>query len=430
MTANNAAKGAKQAGAAAAGNAEKPARGLSLEEARARIQAELTPVALTERVSLHAALGRVLGEDLMSRVDVPPHTNSAMDGYAVRGEELPASGELTLQVVGDSFAGHPFAGTVGPGQCVRIMTGGVMPRGADTVVIQEDITREGEGICIGAGHRVGQHVRQAGEDLARGARALAAGRRLGAADLGLIASLGIAEVPVRRALRVAFFSTGDELRSLGEALAEGDIYDSNRYTMHGMLSRFGAEPLDLGVVRDDPQTLQAALEQAGAIADVVMTSGGVSVGAADHVRNVLSQAGAINFWKVNMKPGKPIAFGRLGSGAAFFGLPGNPVSTMVTYYQVVQPALDYLAGATPRLPLAVMARTMEALRKTHPRREFVRGILEMDADGQATVRSAAPQGSGILRSMSLANCFIVLPEDNRGAQAGESVRVEPFAGFM
>jgi molybdopterin molybdotransferase len=298
------------------------------------------------------------------------------------------------------------------------------------VVIQEDVHRDGDSVRIGSGHPSGQHVRQAGEDLAVGATALSVGRWIQAADLGLMASLGIVEVAVRRRLRVAFFSTGDELRSLGEPLGEGEIHDSNRYTLYGMLARFGADAIDLGVVCDEPAALRAAFEHAGAAADVVMTTGGVSVGAADHVRSVLAEVGEIGFWKINMKPGKPVAFGRLHTGAAFFGLPGNPVSAMVTYYQVVQPALDHLAGAEPRLPLAITVPTAARLKKGSNRREFQRGCLEVDQDGALTVRPSAPQGSGILRSMSRANCFIVLPEQGGPVEAGEQVRVEPFAGLI
>lgn len=409
---------------------EAPARPLPLEAARARILEALTPVATLERVALRAALDRVLGEDVVATLAVPAYTNSAMDGYALRASDLPTAGEAWLRAVGDAFAGHPFAGAVGSGECVRIMTGAVLPEGADTVVIQEDVAIDRGQVRIGTGHRAGQHVRRAGEDLAVGATVLRAGRRVQAADLGLLASIGRVEVAVRRRLRVAFFSTGDELRSLGEPLGAGEIYDSNRYTLYGMLTRFGADVLDLGVVRDEPAALRAAFERAGADADVVMTSGGVSVGAADFVRDVLRQAGEIGFWRVNMKPGKPIAFGRLNGGAAFFGLPGNPVSAMVTYYQIVQPALDRLAGAEPRLPLALRVPTRDALRKSSHRREFQRGCLERDAAGRLTVRSAAPQGSGILRSMSLADCFIVLPEDVNAVEAGTPVRVEPFAGLV
>lgn len=402
----------------------------SLEDARARMLAQLAPVAMVERVALRDALDRVLGADVVSGVAVPASTNSAMDGYAVRGADLPATGKASLRVIGESFAGHPFAGAVGAGECVRIMTGAVMPRAADTVVIQEDVERDGDMARIGTGHRVGQHVRQAGEDIAAGATVLTAGRRIRVADIGLLASIGWVEVPVRRRLRVAFFSTGDELRSLGEPLGEGEIHDSNRYTLYGMLHHFGADTLDLGVVRDEPDALRETFQRAGADADVVITSGGVSVGAADFVRGVLAEVGEIGFWKVNMKPGKPIAFGHLNGGATFFGLPGNPVSAMVTFYQVVRPALDRLAGAAPREPLALMVRATGALKKGSSRREFQRGILETGADGELGVRSAAPQGSGILHSMSRANCFIVLPEDSGPIEAGQRVRVEPFDGWM
>ncbi|HET7570651.1 MAG TPA: gephyrin-like molybdotransferase Glp [Gammaproteobacteria bacterium] len=419
----------QQAESKAARDTGHAARALSLDDARERILAQLTPIAMTERVAIRRALDRVLAEHVVSRLNVPAHTNSAMDGYAVRAADLPASGQIALRLVGDAFAGKPFAGEVHVGECVRIMTGGVVPRGADTIVIQEDVQRQGGEVVIGAGHRAGQHVRKAGEDLAAGATVLAAGRRVTAADLGLFASLGIGEVNVRRRLRVAFLSTGDELRSLGEPLGEGDVYDSNRYTLYGMLTHFGADILDLGVVPDSPGALRAAFERAGADADVVITSGGVSVGAADHVRDVLAEVGEVGFWKVNMKPGKPIAFGRLHGGATFFGLPGNPVSAMVTYYQLVQPALDYLAGAQPRVPVVMMARAGEDLRKSSGRREFQRGRLEWDEDDEPVVYSAAPQGSGILRSMSLADCFIVLSENSGPVKAGERVRVELFAGL-
>ncbi len=409
---------------------EHPARPLSLEEARTRMLAQLAPVATPERVTVRAALDRILAEDVTAPLNVPAHTNSAMDGYAVRDADLPTGGEATLQLVGESLAGHPFTGTVGVGECVRIMTGAMLPHGADTVVIQEDVHRDGGSVRIESGHRAGQHVRQAGEDIARGATVLAAGRRIRAADLGLLASVGVVEVSVRRRLRVAFFSTGDELRSLGEPLGEGEIYDSNRYTLYGMLKRFGADALDLGVVRDEPTALREAFERAGADADVVITSGGVSVGAADYVRKVLAEVGEVGFWKVNMKPGKPIAFGRLRTGAAFFGLPGNPVSAMVTFYQLVQLALQRMAGTEPQLPQALTARAGCPLKKGSGRREFQRGYLEAGPDGGLTVRPAAPQGSGILSSMSRANCFIVLPEASGPVEAGQPVRVEPFAGWI
>lgn len=403
---------------------------LSVEEARARIMAQITPIRARERLALRAALGRVLGQDVVAPTDVPPHANSAMDGYALRSADLPAVGETALQLAGEVLAGHPFAGAVPPGTCVRIMTGGVIPEGADTVIAQERTRRADDRVVIGAGHQAGEHVRLAGEDLNRGATALAAGQRLTPADLGIIASLGYPEVAVLRRPRVAFFSTGDELRSLGRALQVGEIYDSNRYTLHGMIRRCGAIPLDMGVVEDAQGALEQALQDAAAQADAVITTGGVSVGTADHIKTVLARMGQVDFWKVNMKPGRPMAVGQLHGGTHLFGLPGNPVAAMVTFYQVVRPVLEHLAGATPAPDLFLTARTMEALPKSKGRREFQRGILEWDAQGQAKVRRTGTQGAGVLHSMSRANCFIVLPEESGSVAAGALVRVQPFAAFV
>lgn len=403
---------------------------LSVEDARARVMAQFTPVRQRERLALRQALGRILGQDIVAPVDVPAHANSAMDGYALRGTDLPGQGEAALQLVGRVMAGHPLGGEVQPGTCVRIMTGGVIPQGADTVVAQEHVRRQGDQVMIGPGHKPGQHVRHAGEDLSCGALVLQAGHRLMPADIGLIASLGFPEVSVLRQLRVAFFSTGDELRSLGQPLQPGDVYDSNRYTLHGMIRRCGAIPIDLGVVEDLPDALEQALDDAARQADVVITTGGVSVGAADHIKTVLSRVGQVGFWKVNMKPGRPMAVGRLKRDACFFGLPGNPVAAMVTFHQVVQPVLDYLSGTTPPTPVFLTARATSALRKIGGRREFQRGIVQWDEHGQATVQPAAAQGAGILRSMSQANCFIVLPEEGGPVAAGEPVRVQLFAGLV
>lgn len=403
---------------------------LRIAEALARILASLKPSAARERIALQAALDRILAADIVAPADIPACASSAMDGYAVCGTDLPATGNREFRVIGSALAGHPYSGQVETGTCVRITTGGTLPRGADTVVIQEDATPCGPHVRIAAGHRVGQHVRAAGENIAAGATVLRAGRRLAPADLGLLASLGMMEVEVYCRLRVALFSTGDELRLPDEPLGAGDIYDSNRYALHGALSRLGAQVLDFGIVRDTPAALRAALQHAAAMADAVITSGGVSVGAADHVKAVLAQTGRIGFWKVRMKPGRPIAFGRLDSGSAFFGLPGNPVAALVTYYRIVQPALEFLSGAEPRPPLVLTVPTRDALAKTPGRCEFYRGCLEPDADGVLGVRLAAAQGSAVLRSMSVANCFIVLPEDCGPVAAGAPVRVEPFAAFM
>ncbi|MEJ2435148.1 MAG: molybdopterin molybdotransferase MoeA, partial [Pseudolabrys sp.] len=402
---------------------------LTVEQATARIAQTIAPVGAHEAVALRAALGRVLDEQVLSPLDVPPYTNSAMDGYALRGDDLPVDGEANLQVIGTALAGQPFTGEVNAGQCVRIMTGAKMPQGADTVVMQEHVKREGDTAHIGGGHRRGQNVRAAGEDIARGKPVLTRGRRLGPADIGLLASLGIPEVQVKRRVRVAFFSTGDELRSIGEPLEEGQIYDSNRYTLHGLLSELGVEIIDMGVVRDRREDVEAAFEQAAAVADAVITSGGVSVGEADYVKETLAHLGEVNFWKLAMKPGKPLAFGRVGR-AWFFGLPGNPVSVMATFYELVLPGLRRLMGQRETAPMSLTVPCADALKKRPGRVDFQRGILSRDADGQLIVRTTGDQGSHILSSMSRANCFIVLPRDWGNVEPGTPVEVQPFEGLL
>lgn len=401
----------------------------TLQEALARISAEIRPVEGFETVSTRAALDRVLHAPLYSTLDVPAHTNSAMDGYALAGAGLPAEGEQAFRVIGTAWAGRPFAGRAGAGECVRIMTGAPVPPGTDTVVMQEQVRREGDNALVGAGHRPGQNVRFAGEDLKAGEIALDAGVLLRPAHLGMIASLGISEVRVRRRPRVAFFSTGDELASIGQPLGPGQIYDSNRYTLYGMLRRLGVELIDLGVVRDRPEDLEEAFLAAAALADAVITSGGVSVGEADFVTETLDRIGEVGFWTVAIKPGRPLAFGHV-AGALFFGLPGNPVSVMVTFYQLVQPALQRLRGvAAPELPTLLRATLGSRLKKKPGRREFQRGVLRIDGDGDYRVEAAGRQGSGILRSMAAANCFIVLPEDCGTLEPGAAVEVQPFSAL-
>jgi molybdopterin molybdotransferase len=403
---------------------------LKLSEALSRILAEVQAVTGGETLAVRSALGRVLTADVVSRINVPSHTNSAMDGYALVGADLPADGETRLEVIGTSAAGRPFAGKVSPGQCVRIMTGAPMPVGADSVVMQENVVRDADTVIVGAGQRAGQHVRQAGEDIAAGKVALSAGTLLMPAEIGILGSLGVGEVSVRRRPRVAFFSTGDELRSVGEPLGEGQIYDSNRYTIFGMLTRLGVELLDMGVIRDDRDAIEQAFAKAAAEADAIVTSGGVSVGDADYVAETLERAGTVGFWRVAMKPGRPLAFGRIGD-ALFFGLPGNPNSVMATFYQLVQPALQALAGMPdPQPPLTMPAISASALRKKPGRREFQRGVLSRTEDGQLVVRRTGQQGSGVLSSMAAANCFIVLPEDSGPVSEGDEVTVQPFAAFV
>jgi molybdopterin molybdotransferase len=412
---------------AGCGGHDDPAQ--TLHQALARINAGIEPVEGFECAATRDALDRVLYAPIHSTIDVPAHTNSAMDGYALDGARLPAEGECGFRVIGTAWAGRPFEGTAGPGECVRIMTGAPLPAGTDTVVMQEQVRRDGDQAIMGAGHKPGQNVRFAGEDLKAGAIAIDAGVRLRPAHLGMIASLGISELRVRRRPRVAFFSTGDELASVGERLGPGQIYDSNRYTLYGMLKRLDVEVIDLGVVRDRPEELEETLLAAAAQADVVITSGGVSVGEADFVTETLDRIGEVGFWTVAIKPGRPLAFGRVG-GKLFFGLPGNPVSVMVTFYQLVQPALQRLKGmAGPEAPVLVSATLGARLRKKPGRREFQRGVLSIGPGGGYHVEPAGRQGSGILRSMALANCFIVLAEDCGSLEAGATVQVQPFAGL-
>lgn len=396
--------------------------------------ARLVPrVQAVEKLAIRSALGRVLARDIVSPIDVPAHDNSAMDGYALRGADLAAAGDTVLPVAGTGFAGAQFDGSVPAGHCVRIMTGAVMPAGLDTVVPQEFCRVDGERVLVPAGVvRTGDNRRLAGEDLARGEAALQAGRLLRPADLGMVASLGLAEVPVRRRLRVAFFSTGDELRSIGEPLDDGCVYDSNRYTIHAMLTRLGVELLDLGVVRDDPAALEQAFRDAAASADAVITSGGVSVGEADHTKQVMKRLGDVLFWKIAMRPGRPMAIGRIAAGehqAILFGLPGNPVAVMVTFYAFVRDALLAMSGATVEPLPMLQAACTEAIRKKPGRTEYQRGIVSRGPAGWQ-VRITGSQGSGILRSMSEANGLVVLHHAQGSVAAGEAVDVLPFDGLV
>lgn len=401
---------------------------LSVAEARQRIRCAIQAVGESETIALKDSLGRIIAATLLAPFNVPPYDNSAMDGYAVRGADLPAAAQSRLTIIGTAFAGAPFTDEVKAGQCVRIMTGGMIPRGCDTVIMQEQAECNSDVITIGAGHRIGQYVRRAAEDLAAGQDVLKAGKRITPADMGLLASLGIDNITVSRRPRVAFFSTGDELRTSGASLDEGAIYDSNRTALYGLLLNTGVEPLDLGIVRDDRDTLRKTLAAAAVRADAVITTGGVSVGDADFVRDILAASGEVHFWKVGIKPGRPFAFGRIAQ-ARFFGLPGNPVSAMVTYYQFVQPALRQMMGEQVHSPLQFKVPCSTALKKTPGRMEFQRGVLETHAKGETVVRSTGDQGSNILRSMSEANCFIVLPAECGDVPAGTLVDVQPFAGL-
>ncbi len=402
---------------------------LSAALALEKIRSAVAAVKGTEKIAIRSALNRILAEDMHSQINVPAGTNSAMDGYAVRSEDIPAKGVATLKIAGTSWAGNPYKGELPPGSCIRIMTGGIMPTGTDTVIIQEDVEVMDDGISIDNGTQKGDNVRQAGEDLAIGDRILARGRRLNPADIGLIASLGVGEVNVMRQLRVAFFSTGDELRSIGEVVTDGNIYDSNRYTLHGMLSKMGAQIIDMGVIKDDRQALEAAFENATDNADVLITSGGVSVGEADYIKDILARLGQVDFWKVAIKPGRPLAFGHV-NDTVFFGLPGNPVSVMVTFYEFVQPALRKMSGEDDADMFTLKVRCDSRLKKRPGRVEYQRGVLQKDDAGDLKVVKTGAQGSGILSSMSQANCFIILSMDCEGVEPGSVVDVQPFFGLM
>ena len=396
---------------------------LHVEKAREAMRACITPISDIEKVPVRVALGRVLAQEIVPGINVPSHDNSAMDGYAVRFADI----EEPLTEIGTALAGKPFSGTVGAGQCVRIMTGAVMPAGADTVVIQEVVKRDGTRITVPPGQKRAQNVRYAGEDLKIGVPVLTPGKYLRPAELGLISSLGLGEVQVRRKVRVAFFSTGDELASIGTKLKEGEVYDSNRYTLHGMLARLGVEIEDLGVVRDDPQALEAALHKA-AKADAIITTGGVSVGEADFIKQLMAKLGEVLFWKIAMRPGRPMAFGRIGN-AYLFGLPGNPVAVMVTFYQFVRDALLHLSGRQDDYAIPLLRATAaENLRKVPGRTEYQRGVLFRDG-GEWKVRITGQQGSGVLRSMAEANCFIVLEHERGAIKAGEQVSVQLMEGL-
>ena len=401
---------------------------LTVEQARQRIHDLLSPISGWQKVSLRQALGQVLHQSVVSPSQVPPYNNSAMDGYALRSADI-KNAPFSLNNVGVAFAGKPYQGHVEAGQCIRIMTGAKIPDGCDTVVMQEQVESDNQTITIHTDVKAGQNVRLAGEDIDCGDTVLPAGRRLTPADLGLLASLGIAEVVTYRPLRVAFFSTGDELCGLGEHLGDGQIYDSNSYTLYGMLSELNIDVIDMGVIPDNRAALKIALEQAAADADVILSSGGVSVGDADYVKDMLAELGQVNFWKIAMRPGRPLAFGQIGE-AMFFGLPGNPVSVMVTFYQFVQPALKRLAGESDTLPIIIEVPCDNAIKKRAGRFEFQRGILFRNNEGQLRVSTTGAQGSGILRSMSMANCFILLEENCDGLSAGSLVNVQPFAGLV
>ncbi len=397
---------------------------MSVQQARKYIQQYLTPVSATEILPIRESLGRILAQDVISPSNVPNHNNSAMDGFAFKY----AQGMKLIKIIGTAFAGKPFQGSVKASECVKIMTGAVIPDGTDTVVMKEKTVNKGEYISLLDQPERGTNIRLAGEDLQQGQTVLSIGHQMQAADLGLVASLGIATVTVYRQLKVAFFSTGDELVSVGNPLEEGQIYDSNRYTIYGMLSSFNLIKTDLGAIPDQPEVLEDTLLKAANEYDVIITSGGVSVGDADYMKGLLQKHGQILFWKINMKPGRPLAYGKV-NNAHYFGLPGNPVSTMVTFYQFVQQALQTLMGGLAKPIPTFQVECTAPIKKVQGRVEFQRGIL-FEEEGKWKVKPILNQGSGILSSMSKANCFIVLPEESASTDAGTMVNVQPLEGII
>jgi len=424
-------KSIEQIAAELPGYAPKALSAASVNEFLSRM---VEPVTQTEELAVFDALGRVLAEDVISPISVPPHDNSAMDGYALNGRQLKAGASQRLRVAGTAFAGKAWSGEVGDGDCVKIMTGAIMPAGLDTVVPLEFVRVDGEHIELPPGVvSAGDNRRLLGEDLKAGEPALRKGQTLGPAALGLIASVGLATVWVFRRVRVAYFSTGDEILSLGEAPREGAVYDSNRYTVFGLLTRMGVEVIDMGVVGDQPALLEAAFRDAAAKADAIITSGGVSMGEADHTKAMMKQLGDVAFWRIAMRPGRPMAVGRIeegGRSSVLFGLPGNPVAVMVTFLAFVRPALQRLMGCAPSEPMLLQARSAEALRKKPGRTEYQRGIVTRGADGHLSVYITGNQGSGVLSSMVEANGLIVLHHEQGNVAAGDTVDVMMFDGVI
>jgi len=406
---------------------------MPVDEARKLMHQALRPLNQFDEIELGEATGRILADDVVSPINVPSFTNSAMDGYAINAGSIPSSGVGKLKVTGTAWAGKHFSGSVDAGEAVRIFTGGLMPEGTDTVVIQEHVSVEGESVIIDASVEPGRNVRNAGEDVEQNQCVLEKGTQIGPAEIGLLASLGINRVSVFRKLRVAYFTTGDELCSVeknaGKALEPGMLFDSNRYTLKAMLKPLPVEITDMGIIGDNEEDTRRAMDNAATSADLVITSGGVSAGDADFVTRVFHELGNVSFWKLAMRPGRPLAFGQIGD-ATFFGLPGNPVAVMVTFLQFVQPAIRRLMGCRDTDSYTIKAVCESSLRKSVGRVEYQRGILSNNADGQLIVRSTGKQGAGRISSMSNANCLIVIDAPLSGVEPGDTVKVQPFNGLL
>jgi len=402
---------------------------LTLEQARAKMLESIAPITDTIEVETMKTYGHIIAEDVLSPVNVPNYKNSAMDGYAIKSSDIPTADNQPFKLVGTSWAGKPYDGSVNANECIRIMTGAKVPDDTDTVIMQEHITVQDNNILISSGHKAEQNVRCAGEDIQKGATVLTKGKLIKAAEMGLIASLGLAKVKVLRPLKVSFFSTGDELKGIGETLEDGQIYDSNRYTIFGMLQNLNVEINDMGVIPDDREKIEAAFLTAANQSDVIITSGGVSVGDADFVKETLEKLGQINFWKLAMKPGKPLAFGKV-NNAVFLGLPGNPVSVMATYYQLGLPAIHHLSGNKHYKQVITKARVTEPFYKRPGRLDFQRAIFSYDEKGELVVRGVGMQASHILSGMSLANCFAIIPAESGTVNPGEVINIQPFEGLI
>jgi molybdopterin molybdotransferase len=396
---------------------------LPIEDALARIKNTIHPLKASETVLLKDALGRILSEAVYAPINSPNETNSAMDGYAFSSAEITKGREFSLNLIGTSWAGRPFKGVLQAGQCIRVFTGAVVPSEADSIIMHEHVESDGQWIHFPIDTIGGQHIREVGEDMQQGSLLFASPKKLNAIDLGLLASAGVCEVSVSRPVKIAFFSTGDELTELGKPLFSGQIYDSNRYALHGLLNDINYIATDMGVIGDDKQLLEESFIEAAKNHDVIITTGGVSVGEADYVKEILSRCGEVNFWKIAIKPGKPLAFGKIGD-CYFFGLPGNPVAVIVTFQYIVSPALKHLLGATETKTIKLAAICTSTLKKAPGRQEYQRGILTQDAAGNFFVASSGKQGSNIMKSLSEANCYIVLPVACEGIQAGERVMID------
>jgi len=399
---------------------------LAIEDVERLIDERVTPVPEIETVAVKDSRGRVLASDLMAPIDLPPFDNSAVDGYAVRHADVGASDETILRVVDRLTAGRAAAREIGAGEAIRIFTGAPMPQGADTVFMQEDVRAEGGVVIVPPGLKRGANMRDAGEDVRRGAVALPAGRRLQPQDLSMAAALGLRDLPVRRRVRVAIFSTGDEIVEPGAPLPAAGLYDANRELLRGLLARLEAEVSDLGILRDDRAKLAARLAEAAHGQDLVLTSGGVSTGEADYVKDAIGAAGSLVFWRVAIKPGRPVAMGVL-RGTAFVGLPGNPVAVFVTFARVVRPLLLRLAGANPEPLIALPVKSGFAYRKKKGRREYVRVSLTRLSDGSYEAHKHPQDGAGVISSLTATDGLVEFADDLTEIAKGETIGFLPYS---